>query len=162
MLKSLRITALIVSFAVTLALGVFWLRSYQRAEYVSAWHPDYFSISVSSSYGGLTLTKRHIENCLTIPQEPGWLTQQLQDKPIPPSPKKYFLGFRVHDQFNLVNVAVPYWFLFSLGLALTALLGWKLPRNYDLRTLFIVITLIAVLLGICIAVGVMLGRERTS
>jgi hypothetical protein len=58
------------------------------------------------------------------------------------------LGFGVVETNGLRSVFLPYWFLVLITIAVAAAACWKSSWQFSLRTLLIVTTLVAVLLGI--------------
>ncbi len=134
-------------------LIVLWVRSYWRNDVCSIGVHSSQELGFDSIWGELGL--------LTMPKTLGTNGWHVASYPIEPdttfpilkedmTPIDSTFGFRFIASANMSAAFIPYWFLTLLS-AILATAPW-LPRRFSLRTLLIATTLIAVVLGLIVAV----------
>jgi hypothetical protein len=149
----MRFRKLRIAFSATCAIAcvlliVLWVRSYSRRDDMfgplsaAQWYDIehvrgrvMLGISLRDLGRGITSTR------LPIPGEPGIVQW-------PESP----LGFGILQFPSGSGLIVPYWFLVSLSTAITAIPWITWPKRFSLRTHLIATTLLAVVLGLFVAV----------
>ena len=146
MLRDVRYAAAILFVLLAVGFVALWARSYQWSDNVT-WHAFGNYLSVSSARGVL--------QCVTYPEEAPqpnelnwsslpmnrWLARDRQRVPF---------KFILHELPYFQAMRLPHWFLAASSLALGALLAFKLPRRFSLRTILVATTLLAALLGLAV------------
>ena len=156
--RKLRIAFSAVCGIICLLLIVFWMRSYGRAEWAGGWLTSNSGASVSSCLGSVQL-------CYSAPPRPAtgreldeenWGSQLITDWELeneyiqPPSGSGEF--HRGGSETSL-RVFVPHWFLVLITF-MSAVAPWiHWSKSFSLRTLLFSTTLIAVVLGLIVAVS---------
>ena len=145
-LNKLRIAISIIAFVACVLLCGLWLRSF--------WYRDQLFRSSATGYVGCTIDYGQLELFSTNDSPPaelksGWHWKALRHSG-PPS-LRTFVSPR-SNKFGFYNelVVIPFWFpVFFTGAMVAA--NWiRLSRRFSLRALLIVMTLIAVMLGLIV------------
>jgi hypothetical protein len=139
----------IVCLALCVALMGMWVRSYQSSDEVVGHISVKLGFTVGSASGRLYVCFR------TSPDHLPWWTitsfrlTDLFGADDPPKRDNIFerLGFEIDDVYpDSSTMYLPYWFVVLLcGLAIAFRIRW--PLRFTLRSLFIVTTVLAVVLG---------------
>ena len=136
--RKLRIVLFVTCGIACVLLVAMLLRSYWVNEGFSSVGPSRY-MEISSVTGGVRL----FFGPLSRPHEPtGW--KYHRHRPLPKSP-----GFMVPRSAGLVGIIVPYWFLVLIAGALAGVSAVR-PYKVSLRTLLIVTTLVAAVMGIIV------------
>lgn len=152
LIRRLRIVASAFFAVAAVALCVLWARSYWwRDQAVWVFAPGRY-IDVQSDRGNLSARFRDIRDLGTVrSSDPSTFT--LRSRWLSTSDR--FQGFGWHVSSDFVLSASPYWFLVLTAVMLGMLIAPLHPGfRFSLRTLLIVTTLVAVVLGMGVwAVG---------
>jgi hypothetical protein len=149
MARKLRFAFSVACGIVCLALLVLWTRSY-RAEDRASWRLGSVGIRVYSSRGWLVLFKNSTPGAgpydwdITLGSD-YWLN--------PPDARlAYALPLRFFGRTTISNISLPHWVVATACVAL-ATVPWLLHRRFrfSLRTLLLATTLVAVVLGVAVA-----------
>jgi hypothetical protein len=144
MLKYLRIAVTALSLTACVLLIALWLRSCNTSDTLLGRIDHYRSFSLDSSEGAIILIVHETE-------DDEW---QFHSIVHPPGMK----GYR-ESRWRFSNkilpwgwfVVAPHWF-FVAAFAILGIAFWRPPRRFSLRTLLIATTLVAVALGLIVAV----------
>jgi len=146
MLRRLKIAWTVFSAALTVALCVLWVRSYRSADFIGWTFPGGLRLTINSEVGRLGFARRSVQVAAQMRQgfssraigpESAQMMQQLYRQ------QETVWGFGGTSGFH-----VPHWFA-AIFFAALAAVPW-LPWNFSLRTMLIVITLVAVVLGLVV------------
>jgi hypothetical protein len=158
MTRYLRIAAAGFFALLTLALIGLWVRSYSRCDLIHSPSIGLNSFTVASNYGVFSFgaDSHDLPNAstqwdfLTGPRRPP-LKLVLSNGRSPGLLTR--LGFIFLHNSALTMLSVPYWFLIASSCALAAVLGLKRPWRFTVRGLLIATTLLAVALGLGVALN---------
>ncbi len=142
LIRWLRISVSAVSFAMFVGLSWLWARSYSKHDikhtgdnwrYLDSRHSRL--LGLGSREGGITLSVTN----RTGGMGSAWLTYGYPTQ---------MLGFAINANGGSKYVKFPHWFLILLTAALATVpwLPW-MPRQFSLRNMFIVTTVVAAVLG---------------
>jgi hypothetical protein len=142
--RKLRIAWSVAWGLVAVLLIVLWVRSYYVFDFISRIDGNRFSMTLGSTAGALDFERVDMKLLRDVsPRNHGWRYKAAMPAPLPP-------GFRWRHVPSLgtLQIQIPYWPLFIGVMALAAFPGvaWR----FSLRTLLIVTTLLAVLLGLAV------------
>jgi hypothetical protein len=149
MLKYLRIAVTALSLTVCALLVALWVRSY--------WWEDNFAISLKSG-GVLRVTSSMGQLCGLWGDTPFYsappgqwnvYSNKFKDTVNATTVRTLRSKFRAYEEG--LSIELPYWFMVSVGAVITAIPWLPWSKRFSLRTLLIVSTVIAVVLGIVIS-----------
>ncbi len=128
-------------------LSVLWVRSYWRNERFGVLMSDNRAINLQSASGRVNF------NGCTSPRAKLMIPPGLRSDPViddTPAVRNFDFGSVTgNPPFTLYWFWVPHWFLLTIAAALTAV-PWLTFKRFSLRTLLIVTTLVAVVLGLAV------------
>jgi hypothetical protein len=134
--RKLRIAASVCFAALAIALCLLWVRSYWL------WDDIFW---VNSGAGGAALSSSHgqlrLGPCSSVLPVVGLIWQSYPPEGFTPAPEFYF-------SLRHRSLAFPYWFAVLTGCIVTGA-PW-LREQYSLRTLLIITTLVAIVLGLAV------------
>lgn len=143
--------SLSVFFAVlTLSLAVLWVRSYWRIDHSAAygclwnrWGAGFYSIR-----GSTTLFFNHPDVTWMVDFGSHLAAERDMNVNVRPDRNAHF-AYQV-DPYS-VTIRAPYWFwVVTSGAATAVPLAVRGGKRYSLRTLFLIVTLAAIVLGLCV------------
>lgn len=145
-----RIAVSAVCLVISVLLCVLWVRSYRHAEVLHIRTP-YWPTAFGSVQGGLTMFRSGMRP--TRFDGPWLLTgeivgERVQDYWAEVPPYRNALGFGILQQPGFRVYSAPHWFPVVLFLSL-AVITW-IPWRFSLKTLLIVTTLLATVLGLVV------------
>ena len=143
MLRRLLNIASIVCLVLCVALMGMWVRSFWRADFVTLATPSQIC-RVASALGQIRCEGLNGVPLAVVPKSRRTWNVTADDR------KTHFLrSFLVYADINAgrFDFAVPYWFLVFLSGTIAAILWKKREKRFSLRSLFIVTTFLAVVLG---------------
>jgi hypothetical protein len=144
--RKLRIVWSVSWGIVAVLLVALWVRSFNREE----------SVWIYTPRGGVTLCNIYGKAILKVAIRAGAVPNVVtgMQSSINPQPElsfygmEFYAGFLLRRGSNNFDLFIPYWFLTLLSLSI-APLAW-LHRRFSLRTLLIVMTLLAVVFGLAV------------
>ncbi len=146
-IRWLRITASAACLIACVAFSVLWVRSFQKntknyrlyGDRVSYLDSHMRLLGIWSEGGAITLSVTNRE----LGSRGGWLTYGAETR---------IFGFGANTKGGSKSVRIPHWFLVLLSatLAYVPWLPWWSPR-FSLRTMLIVTTVVAIVLGLVVA-----------
>jgi hypothetical protein len=146
----MRFRKLRTAFSVTCLIAcvlliALWARSYSCVDTLSGFSPSTFVFGLGSERG--TLGAEWQPNAASFLHITRW-----QPKSYAPGSKPITQFFCHHTARGTISISLPTWFtVFVLSLAAAApWIGWS--NRFSLRTLLIAMTLVAVVLGLIVAV----------
>lgn len=141
LIRWLRFAVSAVCLLALVGLIVLWARSYWWRESLWGWLPTPGYLQVTSEYGGMMII-------VTTEHSPSrWSISSKQAFPL----YRYWeIALQNNGVWRGVTIFVPHWFLLLLyaALAFVPWLPWS--TRYSLRTLLIVTTLVAAVLGLIV------------
>ena len=144
MFRRLRIAASVFFAMVCLALVALWARSYWWADELRVAFPNANAFLVTSEQGEL-----HLNRFISAPTGARWESNRLSKLPYSASPALF--GFRWGMSPDGLRPIVPHGFLAIASGILAAAPWMRTPRRFTLRSIFVVITLVAAVLGMILA-----------
>jgi hypothetical protein len=144
MLRYLRTTVSVICGMIAIAAFVLWIRTGFSCDSVFGPFPGQRGFVVTSRQGGLSLG--------VSPGGPiGWGSHSLPPDTVPNLPYKGGLGFGVANTPARVAFRSPYWFYMIVPGTIAALLVNQTRWRFSLQTMFVGMTIVAVLLGVVAA-----------
>jgi hypothetical protein len=146
-LHYVRIAVTALSLTACVLLVALWVRSYYVADLITGHTSNAHKVVVTSFWGRLGLMVAPERARLAVDADIKLRRYEIGEWIAVPK-KVGTLGFSAYSGEYGINVASPHWFLATLA-GLFALVPWM--RRFSLRTLLIATTLVAVGLGIVVA-----------
>jgi hypothetical protein len=161
MMRYARYAAAIVFALLAVGFVALWVRSNEWNDRIAGPVSDARSI-VCNSYGGdVTITWLRLDRLgwfsqwrlsfLQMPLEEEWRWHRNVPEPLILFNPDYF-NFNFNADSERISVTLPYWFLAASSLGLAALFAFKRTWRFSLRTILVVTTLLAALLGLAVYV----------
>ncbi len=146
--RKLRIAWSVVCGMLCLLLILLWVRSYWRFDYLCRLNrtPVYIGIESDTGLIALTWIDLRLRPRATQNLAPGWTHSVLRPAVADNTRRR----FQLASMSGFLQVVFPHWLL-VIPTAAAATSPW-LPRSFSLRTLLIATTLVAVVLGLIVAV----------
>jgi hypothetical protein len=142
-LRLLRIAVTVGSLLAAIALTALWLRSYRVHDIVWGWFPFRGYLQINSTVGEL--------NLIANAERQKFKWQHKSREPTVNDRHWYFKLDRESRFGWWLDITVPHWFPASVLVIFAAipLIPWS--RRFSLRTLLLATTLVAVVLGLVVA-----------
>jgi hypothetical protein len=144
MLQYLRTTVIVFCGAIAVAAFVLWIRTGFSCDSVFGPFPGQKIFVVTSRQGGLS-----------VGFSPGgpipWGSHSLPPETVPNLAYKGGLGFGVANTPARVALRSPYWFYMIVPGAIAAMLVNQTRWRFSLQTMFLAMTVVAVVLGVIAA-----------
>jgi hypothetical protein len=115
-----------------------WARSYWTCDCLGC-----SSAEIASGVGVIQFS------ALSSPQYDGWLYTNISTDDIPRDENTDLRMFAYHSDADLTYLNLPHWLL-AFVLSTCAAVPWAFRRRFSLRTLLIVTTLVAAILGLIV------------
>jgi hypothetical protein len=155
MLRRLLNIASIVCLVLCVALMGMWVRSYQVKDYLHGPLPDSHGFVVHSVRGELVLYEFPLDSSDRVVIPSRWPWQVVGEATTPALVFALPRGGRISRVFGFAKylssvgsiVFLPYWFMVLASGSLAMLFRLRWPWRFDLRSLFIATTFLAVVLG---------------
>ena len=141
-LRTLRIAFSAVCGIICVLLIVLWVRSYSVTDVVYGWFPlpGYLQLNLSSGQVKLIANGER--------QKPEWHYESQESYPLR---QTWIFKLDMSSRFGWwLDITVPHWFTVLLTAALSAAPWIRWSKRFSLRTLLVVVTLAAVLLGVVV------------
>ena len=148
--RKLRIAWSVACGIASMLLMALWVRSYLWADYLKAPYPKGRDLVVVSRSGQLEVELYY----LTAGELSYWQFDRLGPSELMEldgEPSLSGLGFKLYWGVPS-GIVVPLWFLVFFSVSLAGLPWIRLSKRFSLRTLLIATTLVAIMLGLIVAV----------